>query len=165
MNYRIIIIGIVLSMFVSCIGIKNNQSEMINSTESGCSGPEKNEVIETSTKTYIPVSTYKIQSLIKDSDTVIIDHLVCSDSIRFTEVFEDIKVGHWCIELQVQGNSFYSVKINSIGEFEGFKIIKGVHDCFNDVHEKIKLRLMKIKVLSNEYFDSKLIFYHKFRLN
>jgi hypothetical protein len=43
--------------------------------------------------------------------------------------------------------------------------VKGVDDCFSGIEENIKLRIEKMKVLSEEFFNAELVFYHKFRLD
>jgi hypothetical protein len=129
---------------------------------------ERGEPIEFEQMEFIPRSEYFIYSLIIKSDTLPLEDLSCrldTSDVMLTKAFAEFNVSDLCIEMGVEGNTYYSVFINKEGHFENCKVVKGADDCFSDVDEKIKLRIEKMKVISEEFFNAELVFYHKFRLD
>jgi len=112
--------------------------------------------------------TLFIYSLIIKSDTIPLEDLSCrldTNDVMLTQAFTEFNVSDLYIEMGIEGNTYYSVFINKEGHFENCKVVKGVDDCFSGIEEKIKLRIEKMKVLSEEFFNAELVFYHKFRLD
>lgn len=114
---------------------------------------------------FIPVSIYACESIVKNGDTISISRLFCSDSIRFSQLFQKIEDYDICIEKHVEGTTYYSVKIGNQGGFGSLKVIKEVDNCFRNGTTQIESILSKKRVLEQEYYNSELIFYHRFRIN
>ena len=112
----------------------------------------------------IPISIYGCESIIAEGDTVEINNLLCSDSTQFTLLFQELEDFEGCMEQRVEGTTFYSVIIGQQGEFERLRIIKEVSNCFNNVYTDIESILNNERVLEQKYFNTELIFYHKFRI-
>lgn len=142
------------------IWYKNGKSaqENDNSRNLYCGG------IKPVSKTYFPISTFEVESIINDADTMKIENVLCTDSINFSQVFNGIKVNTVCIEINAQGTTYYSIKINDEGKFENLKVLRKVDKCFDQLNRKIEIKLEDLNVLSKEYFNSELIFYHEFRV-
>ncbi|MEX1001858.1 MAG: hypothetical protein WDZ35_07075 [Crocinitomicaceae bacterium] len=112
----------------------------------------------------MPVSTYGCESIIKEGDTISIDYLLCSDSVRFVQLFSYIEVDGRCIDIHVEGTTWYSVKVGSKGEFENLQVKREVDNCFSSTAAQIEAILSNKKVIEKEYFNTELLFYHKFRI-
>lgn len=118
--------------------------------------------IEPKAINYIPESIIGIYYLTNGKDTLYPKELFFSDSTRFTQSFKDIKVPDICIEANWQGKTFYSVQINDTGGFHDFKVVRMVSKVFQPYDEKVEQKLAQMKLISSEFFNRELIFYHKF---
>lgn len=154
-------IAIICAIFLSVISC-SNQKKVVDDS-SGCGGNYDSDQYKVD-KIYQPVSTIEIYSIINKSDTIYIQELVCTDSIKFTQSFKEIKVSEVCTESYVQGSTYYGVDINNLGYFENFEILRTVNSCFDRFDCQVELKLNQMKIISTEYFNCKLIFYHKFIL-
>ena len=112
----------------------------------------------------IPISIYSVGWNINKGDTIKIDQIMCSDSVRFAQLFSDIEASRLCINANIQGITWYSVTIGSIGEFENLKVIREVNNCFKSTTDQMEAILSKTKIIEKDYFDTELLFYHKFRI-
>lgn len=112
----------------------------------------------------IPISSYECKFIVKESDTTEVDHIVCSDSVRFVELFSNIVVEKSCIEQNAIGTTWYSVSIGLNGEFENLKVVREVNNCFSSTTAQMESILSKKLILEKEYFDTELLFFHKFRI-
>ena len=115
-------------------------------------------------KKYTPISTFIIDSFVKDLDTLYIDELYCQDSSQFTQSFKNINIPPICIEAELQGNTYYSVQINKKGRFENFQVLRKASHFFDSVDSRVQQNLEEMQIISKEYFNTELFFYHKFRL-
>lgn len=111
--------------------------------------------------TYEEVSLFGIKSVINNSDTLIIQEIICTDSLVFIEAFSEIKVREMCIEAGIQGTTYYQVEITEDGTFQNVIVLNHFSDCLLDFEEKIKIRLLELEVLDKDVYNSELIFYHK----
>lgn len=114
---------------------------------------------------FIPVSIYACESIVKNGDTIRISSFLCSDSTRFSHLFQEIEDYNICIEKHVEGTTYYSVKIDNQGDFGSLQVIREVDNCFRNGTEQIESILSKKRVLEQEHYNCELIFYHKFRIN
>ncbi len=113
----------------------------------------------------IPISIYSCESILFKGDTIKIDRIMCSDSVRFAQLFSDIEVSRLCIYAHIEGTTWYSVVIGSMGEFESLKVIREVNSCFKSTTDQIEEILGKSRIIEKEYFNTELLFYHKFRIH
>lgn len=120
--------------------------------------------IEKTESKLIPISSYGFEFLIKEKDTIHINNLLCSDSVLFTQLFSEVIVDGICLEANLQGKTYYAIEIDQNGKFKKLNTVKSVHNCFNSTTAQIQSILDKKHVLQKEYYDSELIFYHKFRI-
>ncbi|MBK6952205.1 MAG: hypothetical protein IPH24_09190 [Crocinitomicaceae bacterium] len=157
-------IAIFCFVTLSVISCASQRKIVKNSATSipACSGNQSNE--SEVKKLNQPVSIVAIHSIIKGSDTILIHELFCTDSIKFTQAFAEIKVSDICIEEHWQGNTYYAVDISDLGTFENFEVLRTIDSCFDSFDNQIELLLSQMKTISPEYFNARLIFYHKFSL-
>jgi len=161
MILRIILIFVALLIIVSCANKKINGSNKYILSEPPCGG---NVDDFEKVNTYNSESTFQIYAFIQNTDTIKVDELICTDSINFRQAFKDISAPEFCVELNYQGNTYYSVTIDSTGAFENFRILRKVDQCYDSFDNGVELKLKNLYVLSDELFDSELIFYHQFRI-
>jgi len=90
--------------------------------------------------------------------------LYCTDSTKISRLFQEIKDFDTCIEYRYEGTTYYSVKIGNQGGFENLRVLKEVDKCFNTATKQIESILIGKRVLKQEYHNTELIFYHKFRI-
>jgi hypothetical protein len=112
----------------------------------------------------IEISSIELLYAIKEFDTLSIEELICVDSVRFSEAFKDIKVREMCLEMGIQGNTYFSAKMNKYGGFEEIKVVRDVDDCLTDIEEKIKQRVLTMRAISEKYGNFEIVFYHKLRI-
>lgn len=112
----------------------------------------------------MPISSYECKFIIKESDTTEVDHIICSDSIRFVQLFSSIVVDRSCIEKHAEGTTWYSVSIGLNGEFKDLKVIRKVDNCFSSTTAQMESILSKKLILEKDYFNTELLFFHKFRI-
>lgn len=145
-----------------------------------CNNVENEEIIhcggsynETILEVRRPISTVAIISIVKNSDTTLLENLImsdtiledgmiCSDSITFREtIISSINFNEDCINQGLQGKSYYSVKINHVGSFESLKVLRNPESCLDEIDSQIKRKLEKTRVRSEKYFNYNLVFYHQ----
>lgn len=113
----------------------------------------------------ITTSIIKIVSIVKNSDTLPLDNLICLDSNRLESVLlSGIKVSKYCIEKRIVGKSYFEVEINEAGNFINFKVLRNTETCLDLVNEQLKSKLENTSVLSKKHFNTVLVFYHDFRI-
>jgi hypothetical protein len=115
-------------------------------------------------KMYQPVSIIEIVYVIKGVDTLEMNELFLTDSIKFTQAFKNIKVSEFCMEIGFQGKTFYGVDINHLGDFEKFEILRKIDSCFDSFDKQVATTLIPLKPISKEFYATKIIFFHEFRL-
>ncbi len=113
---------------------------------------------------YQPVSIIEIVYAIKGADTLEMNELFLTDSIKFTQAFKDIKVSELCVETGYQGKTYYGIDINHLGDFEKFEILRKIDPCFDSFDKKVETTLIPLKPISKEFYATKIIFFHEFRL-
>jgi len=112
----------------------------------------------------VPMSIYSCGSIVYKGDTMKIDRIMCSDSVRFAQLFSDIEVSRLCVSAHIEGTTWYSVAIGSMGEFENLRVIREVNNCFESTTDQIEEILRNTRIIEREYFNTELLFYHKFRI-
>lgn len=151
-----------IAVFCSlCLVVISCASKNIAVVENfSCSG----NLDEVDEKIYYPVSTIQLEFAVKNGDTITLTELICLDSVLFTQAFSEIEVHEMCIDMRVQGNTYFSTYVNKYGGFEAVKVIKSVDNCLKPTEEKIKLKTGKMRTLQKEFFNAEIVFFHEFRL-
>ncbi|MDG1333197.1 MAG: hypothetical protein P8P74_12760 [Crocinitomicaceae bacterium] len=160
---------IISAFFAISCGTQREVEVEVVTSGSGCSGSyEKYEHSELpSVKTvreYIPITDVVIAYGVIGPDTLEIAELECVDSLLFTEALNDVEVSQMCIELAIEGNTYFSAKTNKFGGFETIEVVRGVDKCFRNAEDKIKQKVLSMRTVSTDYGNMELIFYLKVRL-
>ena len=160
MLLRVAISFTISLILVSCAS-KKAASANSNQREFVCGGnydspPEQ--------KTWRSITTIKLGFAIKDGDSTNVTELTCRDSIKFTRAFYEFVVSEYCIEMGIQGTAYFSARTNKYGGFEDVKLRRSADNCFHKLEEKIVLKVAKMGILNEEYFNSHIEFAFEFRL-
>lgn len=169
MRQHILLLNSICFLVLSCASQKEVIVENSGGSPSSCSGSyERDQTDMMETRSEIPYKPYfkvKLSQVIKDSDTLHISELTCLDSTLFTEAFNDINVREMCIEMGIQGNTYFSAKTNKYGGFEEVKVERSVDICFKDLEEKIKQKVLSMRIIPEDAGTYEIVFYHYFRLD
>lgn len=162
MNLRLILLCALALCLLSCTNQRKRMEDHSNNLPA-CGG--NFDTYELSRKKmYQPVSIIEIAYVIKGSDTLKINELFLTDSIKFTQAFKEIKVSEFCVEIGSQGKTYYGIDINHLGDFENFEILRKIDPCFDSFDKKVEATLTPLKPISKESYATKIIFSHKFIL-
>lgn len=150
----------------SCTSQKNVVPESYQERDFICGyeiGRKYND-IERGERKYRPVCLIEIDQVIKDSDTLEIHELICVDSVKFTQAFKDFKVNDICIEMGIQGKTFFTATTNKYGGFEEVKVVRRVDNCLHDLEEKIKQKVLRMRIIPEDAGTYEIVFSHSLRL-
>lgn len=113
---------------------------------------------------YKSISIFQPLYAIKNGDTTNISELICFDSLLFTQAFSEIEVSQMCNEFGIQGNTYYSTYTNKYGGFEDVRVVRSLDNCFKETEKEMILKVSEMRILQEVYFNSEIVFYHKYRL-
>mgnify|MGYP006182869071 CR=1 FL=1 len=162
MNNRTALLYLLAFLALSCTNQRKVAEDSAHNLPACCGNFDTYELNRK--RMYQPVSIIEIVYVIKGADTLEMNELFLTDSIKFTQAFKDIKVSELCVETGYQGKTYYGIDINHLGDFEKFEILRKIDSCFDSFDKKVESTLIQMKPISKEFYATKIIFFHEFRL-
>jgi hypothetical protein len=151
-------------MLISC-GVQHNVVEETRDLEPICSGYTGRDNLRVEdTRRYLPIYTVELALVVKDGDTLGLSELPCVDSVNFTRVIQDTRINEICVELGIQGRTFFSATTNKYGGFENVKVLRSVDRCFRDIEEKIINKVLRLRVIPEMAGTYEVLFFYLVRL-
>ena len=144
------------TFFIVCFMVSCSSSKKVNAPP-GDPFP----IVEVATVSW-PISIYSCKWIVKDRDTVEVNTIFCSDSVRFEQLFSNIVVHESCLYAMIEGTTWYSVSIGPNGALEELKVIREVDNCFRSTTAQMESLLSEKFILEKVYFNTELLFFHKF---
>lgn len=146
----------------SCANEKMITTDNSNSTDFVCGGnfdaPERTKILR-------GVSMFELGFIITNGDTSIVSELICLDSLKFTRtLLKEIEVNDICLEMGIQGSTYFSARTNKYGGFEDVKVIRSLESCFRDFEKRVISKVSQMRILQEEYFNSEIVFRHQYRI-
>jgi hypothetical protein len=143
---------------LTCACQKKVVTEVIHVSDFYCSNQSNDNVNRYSPNYYV-----QIVQMIKDSDTLTTDKLMCLDSVRFDRAFIDITDYEPCLEMGIEGSTYFTAKTNKEGRFEEVQVVRSADECFNWVVEKIRRKVLTLQVTPEDAGTYEILFVYRFR--
>lgn len=166
MSVRNIFFFSLCAAIASCTSAKNVVSESTRELEGfeGCGYQRGQQLDDVRERRYQAVSWIELRDVIKDSDTLDIHELMCVDSVKFTQAFAQLEVNQLCIEMGVQGTTYFRAKTNKYGGFEEVKVVRSIEPCTRHLEEKIKQKVLSLRIIPEDAGTYEIVFCHIIRL-
>ena len=166
MKRRSLTFGLICTLLFSCAPQRKIVSETNQQEDFVCgSYYSRNRPGFREERSYRRESWIGLDLVIKDSDTLTVNELNCVDSMKFTQELNKFEVRDMCVEMGMQGKTYFKATTNKYGGFEEISVARSVDHCFHDLEEKIKKKVLTMRIVPEDAGTYEIIFYHILRLH